>query len=253
MKESLDPTTGICVCVCDSWDDFISAMRSSKPGSDRLYRGQASRDWKLSSEFERRMEKVADPPDAERLRTIYAGHLSAFQELAAGLLGVEARTFEEDDWWALGRHHGLNTPLLDWSRIPYVATYFAFSEHLRLKDAGVDVGEAVTVWALADWDALARPGEFELVEPRSFSNPRQRAQRGVFTRLTHNEHIDIESYLAARGLADRLTRWEIPASETIMALDDLLMTNITPSTLFPDLGGAAAEVNMLQDRLIEGT
>ena len=115
------------------------------------------------------------------------------------------------------------------------------------------MGGAVTVWALAGWAALARPGEFELVEPRSFSNPRQRAQRGVFTRLTHSEHIDIESYLAARGLADRLTRWEIPASEAIMALDDLLMTNITPSTLFPDLGGAAAEVNMVQDRLIEAT
>ena len=82
-----------------------------------------------------------------------------------------------------------------------------------------------------------------LVAPRSFSNPRQRAQRGVFTRLTHQQRFDLASYLAERGEDGCLTRWEVPATEAAVALDDLRMANITPATLFPDLNGAATEAN----------
>ena len=113
------------------------------------------------------------------------------------------------------------------------------------------VGDAVAVWALANWRSLLVPGEFELVAPRSFSNPRQRAQRGVFTRLTHQEYFDLESYLSARGEEGCLTRWEVPAEQAAVAIDDLRMANITPATLFPDLNGAASEANAVYDALFE--
>ncbi len=98
---------------------------------------------------------------------------------------------------------------------------------------------------------LIREGEFEIVASRAFSNPRQRAQRGVFTRLTHRSHFDVANYLAERDCADRLVRWEIPASELDVALNDLRLANITPSTLFPDLGGAASEANSAYEQLFE--
>jgi hypothetical protein len=55
---------------------------------------------------------------------------------------------------------------------------------------------------------------------------------------------DIESYLIARGWAfSHLIRWEIPAAEAFTALFELSQMNLTPSTLFPDLGGAAVDAN----------
>ena len=56
-------------------------------------------------------------------------------------------------------------------------------------------------------------------------------------------HIDIESYLRSRNLAQFLFRYEIRAQEMGKALCDLDLMNIHESTLFPDLNGAAARAN----------
>ena len=66
----------------------------------------------------------------------------------------------------------------------------------------------------------------------------------MFTRLTHQQHLDLTSYLAERGELQRLCRFAIPGAETGKALSDLEAMNITYASLFPDLRGAALQANM---------
>jgi hypothetical protein len=91
------------------------------------------------------------------------------------------------------------------------------------------------IWELAGPDKLLVDGEFELLTSGADVAHRQKAQQGLFTILRHTVHLDLESYLASRGFANRLVKYEIDGSEVFTAMADLALMNIGYGTLFPDL------------------
>jgi hypothetical protein len=253
--------------ILKSWDDFISQVRENEFVGPRIFRGHREPSWKLSSIWERLLDRQRGGDSTRSVREYFAdgafeawrdSYIEKFKDLAIGLPGLDVRDLEPTEWLMLARHSGLISPILDWTRSPYVAAYHAFRDLIEELNPGFSQGMAngflygsgyVTVWSLLVDDllfsekGLSKKHELEIFEIRSQFAYRQKAQQGVGTRLSHDLHTDLEAYLASRGLAHFLTRFNIPRQEMGKALWDLQLMNINPATLYPDLTGAAELAN----------
>lgn len=89
-----------------------------------VWRGQRCDNWTLQSTLDRLIEKA----EISKARVPYFrhDHLEQFKYAVRGRRGPNPSVIkDENEWWALGQHHGLSTPLLDWTNSPFAAAYFA--------------------------------------------------------------------------------------------------------------------------------
>jgi hypothetical protein len=163
----------------DSWAAFEAALQQLTAAhevlrakqfqqrlSPLLFRGQRNASWELTSTLER-----YNPPSLQ-FTQYYRAILSAkpqieahtdsrwdvqpyvdFAKLArnsdAGLsLKADPPAY---DYMVYLRHHGFPSPLLDWSRSPYVAAYFAFSE-------ATDADGRVAIFAYREFSSMVKSG-----------------------------------------------------------------------------------------------
>lgn len=92
-----------------------------------VFRGQRDATWRLESTLDRLLR--AEGVDTVERNSVLTRHLEHFKRAVRGRRGPNpARLQDEDDWWALGQHHDLATPLLDWTESPYVGAFFAFEK-----------------------------------------------------------------------------------------------------------------------------
>lgn len=87
-----------------------------------VFRGQ-SYPWPLKPSIERNVD-----PARIRLSIIEKQLIRDFQNHAHHYLANPPGEQEELEWLALMQHYGAPTRLLDWSRSPYVAAFFALEE-----------------------------------------------------------------------------------------------------------------------------
>jgi hypothetical protein len=277
-EEGALDTASAKIQTLNSWQQFIEIVRDGfirriPSGGvavpDRvLYRGHARTDWKLSAPLDRRLVHHVSGEGGKIEYESLRKHnglewydktcLQVFNQFKHAYRGIsDANTnLTDDEYWAVGRHFGLLTPLLDWTLSPYVAAYFAFGERLQHMQYGYHGftlrgnRENVRIWAMAVEKGIEIPAEFEIVNASPpIDAARQRAQSGLFTRLRSREYFDIESYFGSRGLIENLTAYDMSMDAASHAMRDLQLMNITPRTLFPDLHGAAMEANIDTSKL----
>jgi FRG domain len=240
-----------------SWASLKDRLRDER---EWIYRGQRCANWRLETTLERTV------PADRRLKSEQE-LLSLYRQAINNYLSVGQIPKVRVDWLASMQHHGTPTRMLDFTRSPYVATYFA------VEDAAGD--EPCVVWAIDEvWcgrraDSLLKASGVvgahddathvwrwlylnqntwavaRLVAPAGMveMTHRQVAQQSLFA-VPGDLSCSFEDNLASTSeseadLREHVKCYQIPADRRGEVLRDLRLMNITRASLFPGLDGFA--------------
>lgn len=250
------------------WADFVAYTDTLEGWA---FRGHVSAGWPLVPSLTRRLQQFAPQPRLWPLREARA--MRVFQRKAH--IYLQDRTALDDTLrcLALMQHHGAATRLLDFTKSPFVAAFFA------LESADDDVA----VFALNTPALWNRTPDFDTSLTRAVIDPRM---PGNFDRyfatnklplLWYGEPSEMDSRLVAQsglfvvpgvldqpldGILDHyggsetlLTKFVLPLAMRDEAMRALYRMNVTYATLFPDLDGLARsvsyELEAIWERLVE--
>lgn len=264
----------------DTFDDLLTLLLR-RGTAHLIYRGQLDHDWPLECTLSRALREearnggpiseelmgsmVRDEDFTRHVARVESVHLRYFMEQAKGLRhpDLPART-DRLGWWELMQHHGAPTRLLDWTRSPFVALWFAFSG--RPEGAG---DAALWVFDTHRWPSPVRepgaavgPGWDNFLDDRGWQNfraesaiddrhpapvvikprvavPRVVAQQSVLTLVPS---IDAPAALSHFVLKTMSTRIRLCASWKQRVFDLCQGMGITRATLFRDLDSVGREL-----------
>lgn len=225
----------------ESWDACKSWMDSHRFAGDSLYRGQ-SRPLPMNTTFHR-TGRVDLYRYLHHDLPVFADYLSASGDGAYNVADLTDR----GALVGLAQHHGFPSPMLDWSKSPYISAFFAFkgvvdspatSEPARifrlrpefLQDFPTNAGTLIAITPFP---------KVELFRPAAKGNARLLAQQGM---MLFSNHPSPEAFL--RGLeAGAKKRYlevvDLNPSMFKVALADLRRMGITAASLFPGIDGTA--------------
>ena len=250
------------------WSEFVEHTDALEGWA---FRGHVNADWPLFPSLTRRLQQFSPEQRLWPLREVRA--MRVFRRKAHIHLADRSALDDDLRCLALMQHHGAATRLLDFTKSPFVAAFFA------LESADMDVA----VYALntpALWHAAPT---FDPSLTRARIDPRT---RGNFERyfldnklplIWFGEPSEMDSRLVAQsglfvlpGVLDKpledildeyggsdalLKKFVLRLSMRDEAMRALYRMNVTYATLFPDLDGLARsvsyELEAIWERLVE--
>jgi hypothetical protein len=266
---------GIAEVKLSSWKYFGQFIYEHLQAYNSLiWRGQRCENWSLEPTLDRIVKKQTDRSRDKFIQD----HLNRFKFAAIGRRGANPTQISEDnDWWALGQHYGLATPLLDWTTAPFVAAVFAYVgegepqteyrvvyalhkptvekwveritkediDHREKLKNPEDSGEATGTLERSALTMEVTP-DVQFIRPRLDENLRLVAQGGLFT-LVHSGN-PLQDWIKENHLPTTkdvcLMKILIPNKDRTSCLQNLNRMNINYLSLFPDLYGASMHSNL---------
>jgi hypothetical protein len=242
----------------DAWEPLRAFLEEPATGGVTYYwRGQRDPCWPLASSLARRLRTRAERArragrsPTKEYEQLVREHLERFKSAASGLRGSAPKDLTEEQWWALGRHYGLATPLLDWTEKPYIALFFALRGAVPVDDVeSAEPDDRFALFRLGDGPELreaAAEGDLAIVRTPIDELGRMQQQRGLFTWLRSDRYFDLGDLLERTGRGSLLVQANVSSSVLPRALRDLELHGIDHRMLFPDLYGAARHANAVLD------
>ncbi|MBV9959811.1 MAG: FRG domain-containing protein [Acidobacteria bacterium] len=207
--------------------ELFDLLHEFKRKKSWAFRGQRDATWKLLSKAGR-SEFVA----GYRLGFTEERAFEAWKRYAVHFLN---RTpIDEWDWLTLAQHHGLATRLLDWTKNPLNAAFFAI-------DRNEGINAAIYAFEIFDTDKASETDPFSLQGLRVYFpkglSARIVSQRGIFT-ASHSPTTPIED-----ELGDRLYKVTLDGSTTKDLRQTLEFFGINKLSIYQDLDHLSEYLN----------
>ena len=239
---------GVETLSLSSWDEFLRAVTKFNNYPAYIWRGQR-KEWTLKSSFDRGYFSDGLVSLFADREGILNALLKKFKEKLNDL-PQDMRKNDDDKVWAIGQHYGLPTPLLDWTKNPYKAAYFAF-----YVNGNNEQKENRVIYALNMAVKRRKKGTKPFVEFLDLAetcddrqNKRLQSQEGKFTKSLNGIDIETNVLNYARRCEDDIIKNKrillakilIPDTfrNTCLKSLETMEKKITYGTLFPDYAGA---------------
>ena len=242
------------------WSEFHRTIDEIKMGIPRdeasiLFRGQSNSEWPLSTSLERATNFRKDMT-LQRYYSIAERQIKEVQSVTGKRWGWQECQQESNgtilhvanlEYLTYLRHHGFPSPLLDWSRSPYVAAFFAFC------DAVAGSGGWVAVYVLVNWrrsigwagaPVIWRTGDYLTTDDRHYRQQSDytiayrggyRSVDGALARDLLLPHEDVaEASVSIPQHGNDLYKVMMPAADRSKALTYFMEHNINRHTLYGD-------------------
>lgn len=257
---------GVQIFDCDEVQNLVGHLTSEHWNSHGIiWRGHAVEKWRLTPSLWRYLAKFTVGANLAEQEAMVA-HKTIAAYWSASREGLEEKLMpfaeiydrvqnDRSKMAAYAQHHGTKSPLLDWTKSPFVAAFFAFAEVIQTHGEKAPPDECVALWGMrtSSFKQIAKKLGHQEVHENHFEieihysgfphNRRLIAQQGLFT-STYPSRDLIEVARYSDGPAAALIKILVPYKETIQALCILNRMNINYATLFPDPEGACRHATL---------